>query len=114
MSWTKVEPFTGTKHHGCLNCGGTEDIAPMEMVIGVGFGAAYALRDEDRVYDESAVMHGGGDFDDLATLQTIEDMAASDPDHDWRVVLHGPLRGRTYQRHDVGKWVLIESNQGFA
>lgn len=115
MAWEKVPPYTGKKHIGCLCCtDGTPDIAPMDMVIGVGFGAAYASKDDETVYDEMTVMHGGGDFDDLATLQQIEDMAVADPDHDWRVVLHGPLRGRTYQRHEAGKWVLIESNQGFA
>ena len=114
MSWEKAAPFAGQIHHGCLNCGGTHEIAPMDMVIGVGFGSAYASKDGQTVYDEMDVMHKGGDFDDLATLQQIEDMAVADPDHDWRVSLQGPLRGREYQRHDVGHWVLIDSNEGFA
>jgi hypothetical protein len=116
MAWTKVEPFAGTVHHGCLNCGGTHTTAPMDMVIAVGFGYAVAKKDDEIVYDEMEVMrqNDGAGFDDIATLQQIEDMAAADPDHDWRVVLHGPLRGATYQRHDAGHWVLIESNQGFA
>lgn len=114
MAWEKVAPYAGQVHHGCLNCGGTEDVAPMEMVIGVGFGAAYASKDGEVVYDEMDVMRGSGDFDDLATLQQIEDMAVADPDHDWRVKLLGPLRGREYQRHDTGHWVLIHSDEGFA
>ena len=114
MAWEKVEPYKGQVHHGCLNCGGTHDVAPMDMLIGVGFGSAVATKDGKVVYDEMDVMHGGGDFDDLATLQQIEDMAVADPDHDWRVILHGPLRGREYQRHDPAHWVLIDSNQGFA
>lgn len=114
MAWEKVEPFVGKKHIGCLNCGPTEDIAPMDMVIGVGFGMAIATKDGEVVYDEMDVMRGGGDFDDLAELRQIEEMAAKDPDHDWRVKLHGPLRGSEYQRHDTARWVLIESNQGFA
>ena len=44
----------------------------------------------------------------------LENEALKDPDHDWRVVLDGPLRGRTFQRHDVGKWVLVSENDGFA
>jgi hypothetical protein len=114
MAWEKKEPYKGEIHHGCLTCGGTEEIAPMDMLIGVGFGSAYASKDGAVVYDEMEVMHKGGDFDDLATLQQIEDRAVADPDHDWRVVLHGPLRGREYQRHGAGQWVLVESNQGFA
>ena len=112
-NWTK-EPYKGQVHHGCLNCGGTHDVAPMDMLIAVGFGDACATKDGQAVYDEMSVMHGSGNFDDLATLQQIEDMAIADPDHDWRVVLDGPLRGRTYQRHDAGHWVLIDSNEGFA
>ena len=114
MSWTKVEPYKGEIHHGCLNCGGTHEVAPMDMLIAVGFGSAMATKDGAVVYDEADVMHGTGDFDDLATLQQIEDMAVKDPDHDWRVDLRGPLRGREYQRHDAGHWVLIDADQGFA
>ena len=43
-----------------------------------------------------------------------EALAAQDPDHDWRIVLHGPLSGRTYQRHGPGQWMLVEKNEGFA
>jgi hypothetical protein len=114
MAWEKAEPYKGTVHHGCLNCVGTHDVAPMDMLIAVGFGSAVATKDGQIVYDEQEAMRGGGDFDDLATLQQIEDMAVADPDHDWRVVLHGPLRGREYQRHDAAHWVLVDSNQGFA
>lgn len=112
--WKKEPPYKGEPHHGCLNCGCTEQIAPMDMVIGVGFGSAYATRDGEVVYDEMDVMHKGGDFDDLWTLSKLEEMAVADPDHDWRVNLYGPLRGREYQRHGAGQWVLIHSDQGFA
>ena len=33
---------------------------------------------------------------------------------DWRIVLHGPLSGRTYQRHGPGRWMLVEKSEGFA
>jgi len=113
-NWTKVDQYHGTVHHGCLNCGGTPEIAPMEMLIAVGFGSAFASKDDAVVYDEMDVMQGRSEFDDLLTLQDIENMALADPDHDWRVKLYGPLRGREYQRHEAGKWVLIDSNEGFA
>jgi hypothetical protein len=109
MAWTKVEPYKGQIHHGCVNCGGTHEIAPMDMLIAVGFGSAYATKDDEVVYDEQSAKD-----EDFATLQQIEDMAVADPDHDWRVRLYGPLRGREYQRHDAGHWVLIGSDQGFA
>lgn len=43
-----------------------------------------------------------------------EELAAADPDHDWRIMIYGPLSGRTYQRHAPGSWVMVEQNEGFA
>lgn len=48
------------------------------------------------------------------TVRDVERLAKKAPDHDWRIVLYGPLHGEIYQRHGKGKWVLVESNQGFA
>jgi len=79
----------------------------MDMVIAVGFGIAQITRDGDFVYSD-------GDENDFPTLARFEEMAVADPDHDWRCLLVAPLRGREYQRHDTGKWVLIASDNGFA
>lgn len=115
MAWTKADPYKGTVHHWCLNCGGTHEIAPMDMLIAVGFGYAAVTRDGAEVYREDInAMLESEDEEPLPTLEKFEAMAVADPDHDWRVVLEGPLRGRSYQRHDAGHWVLIDSNQGFA
>lgn len=110
VTWEKKPAFTGTIHHGCLNCGGTEEIAPLTMVVAVGFGVACVTRDGEDVWREQ------GDLDEEAfhDVAYFEALAAADPDHDWQIDLQGPMRGRTYQRHDVGKWVLIDSNAGFA
>lgn len=43
-----------------------------------------------------------------------EEAAALDPDHDWRIVLFGPLHGEVYQRHGPDQWMLVEKNEGFA
>jgi hypothetical protein len=43
-----------------------------------------------------------------------EKAALADPDHDWRIVLFGPLHGEVYQRHEAGAWMLVEKNEGFA
>jgi hypothetical protein len=48
------------------------------------------------------------------TVAQAEELAKADPDHDWRIVLHGPLRGMTYQRHGDTQWMLVEKNEGFA
>lgn len=110
MGWTKEPPFEGEPPIGCLNCGGTPKLAPMDMWIAVGFGAAYATKDGAQVYNEM----DRSDEEEPWPLSKIEELAAADPDHDWRVVLHGALRGREYQRHGDRQWVLIHADQGFA
>ena len=54
------------------------------------------------------------EWEDCLTVAEAEVIAAKDPEHDWRIVLYGPLRGSTYQRHAVRHWVLVEKNEGFA
>ena len=108
MSFTKVAPYQGEVHQGCLNCAPVEKLASMDMLIAVGFGYAGVIKDDEQIFFESV------DDTRYHSLQEFEDMALADPDHDWRVILDAPLRSRTYQRHDVGKWVLIESGMGFA
>ena len=106
--WKKQLPYEGTIHQGCLNCPPVEQVADMNMLIAVGFGCAMVTRGKKVVYME------GPNDEDYRKLSEFEAMAVADPNHDWRVTLEAPLRGRVYQRHDVAKWVLIESNMGFA
>ena len=141
MTWEKLPAYTGEKHVGCFTCtDGTPDIAPMDMIIAVGFGYAGAKRDGVEVYREPMVDESlecqddacDGEYDwvdhyvfcskcggeptpiEHKTLADIEAMAMEEPDHDWRVVMDGPFRGCTYQRHEQGQWVLVASNRGFA
>jgi hypothetical protein len=94
-------------HVGCLNCPPVEVIAPMDMLIAVGFGTAEVRRGKKLIFEEQM-------SEEFHTLQEFEDMAKQDPDHPWTVLLDAPLRSRKYQRQGEGKWVLIESGQGFA
>lgn len=82
----------------------------MGMLVAVGFGCCSVTRDGEMVWEEQCALDDQ-EFHDLAHFEAI---AAADPEHDWRVDMQAPLRGRTYQRHDVGRWVLIDSNEGFA
>jgi len=107
MTWQKQKPYKGTIHQGCPNCPPVKQVADMHMVIAVGFGCAQVWKDEELVFDE---MHA----ERRPRLAEFEEMAAQDSNHDWRVILHAPLRGREYQRHGESKWVLIDSNEGFA
>ena len=85
--------------------------ASMETPILVGFGKAVATKDGEVVYDGERAYEEGAN---VKTLQDIETMALLDPRCDWRVVLHGPMDGETFQRQGVGIWLRIEWNAGFA
>lgn len=105
--WKKEQPIKGHIRGCAFNP--VYDVAPMGMLIAVGFGEAKVKKDNETVYNELHI----DDPDEFWTTQDAENVAAKDPDHDWRIVLYAPLYGRTFQRQD-GEWVLIEENQGFA
>lgn len=111
MTWEKVPPYEGPIHQGCLNCPPVQQIAPMDMLIGVGFGLAMVTKDGELVYQEPSNPNG---WDDFWTTADAERAANAGPDHDWRIMLDAPLRSREYQRHGPDKWVLIDSGRGFA
>lgn len=110
MNWTKLEPIKATIR-GCAACGRLVEKADMNMLIAVGFGDAYVSKDGVQIYNELDCQE---DADKFWTFQDAENEALKDPDHDWRVVLYAPLRGRTFQRHGAKEWVLVEENMGFA
>ena len=110
MSWVKLEPIT-PKAMGCVNCGTLIQQAPMDMMIAVGFGDASVTRDGETIYSELDCEKYN---EKLWAVQDAENEAMKDPDHDWRIVLFSPLRGRTFQRQGVENWVLVEENMGFA
>lgn len=109
MSWEKLPCITDKEAlpGGCLKCPPAHAIAPMQTLIAVGFGDAHVSKDGEIVFDEQQ-------SDEFHELKEFEELAATDPDHDWRLVLNAPLHSREYQRHDAGKWVLIAQGEGFA
>jgi hypothetical protein len=109
--WNKLEPFTGEIVQGCLNCPPVETIASMDMIIAVGFGSACVTCGNKIIYDEQTAIREGRE---LWTVQDAENAALKNPNHSWIIEMFGPLRGRTYQRQDINKWVLVDSNLGFA
>lgn len=111
-----VGPHEGKVHQGCASCAPVQRVASMGTLVAVGFGEAHVSRDgvvlfsePSRAYDTNA-----GIAAQNVTLEIFERLAAAQPNADWRLVLHAPLRSREYQRHGPGKWVLIESGMGFA
>ena len=111
--WRKLPPLSARKaHRGCLLCPPITDMLDLsgDGRIGVGFGFAALTRDGKIVWSEDPA----SEWEDLMTFAEAERRAKFNPHHDWRIVLDSPLCGRTYQRHGLGLWVLVESNAGFA
>jgi len=110
MSFVKIPGIKPEEIHiGCPCCSSAALVASMDMIIAVGFGAAYATRDNEVIYDGREV-----EDENWLTVFDLEKMAAADPDHDWRIVKYTPLHGETFQRHGPGQWICIDSNRGFA
>lgn len=106
-----VEPLDRKKiHHGCLNCCGTDNILGVRTKLYNGFGGWMITKDGKLFFMEKAKT----EFEDSKTLLFIEKIARQDPNHDWRAIFDMALSGGQYQRHGKNRWVLIESNQGFA
>jgi hypothetical protein len=82
----------------------------MDMKIAVGFGFAQASKGDEVIFTETPNM----EWEDCMSVGQLEELAAVDPEHDWRFTKDGPLHGETFQRQGPGLWVCIESNQGFA
>lgn len=107
MSKVKFLPAIEPKRNPCLHCPDPPAQAPMDKIIAVGFGSAVVTCDGKLIAD-------GERAKDYIRFKDAEKWAKKDPNHDWRVQLHGPLHGETYQRQGPGKWVCIEQNEGFA
>lgn len=113
MSWEKLKPIEGG-HGGCLHCGYQHEVLPMDSIIGVGFGSATLVKGDRLIYDENGYGQEHEDAEGWMTFAKAEELAAADPDHDWRISLVAPLSERHYQRQGDKHWVLYEKGEGFA
>lgn len=112
MSFTILPPIEAKDvNQGCLCCPVPAVHARLEKQIAVGFGGADCTKDGELVYDGEADYQQGKE---PKSIGDMEELAKADPGHDWRVCFFGPLHGETYQRQGEGKWVMVESNEGFA
>lgn len=115
---TNLKPPCTKPHIGCLVCGGGEMvkqpdgtfIASLDTVLYMGFGGWTIYRDAKAYYCPPI----NKTYDDYPRLAEYEAKAQADPDHDWQAVLNLPLRDAVYQRQGEGRWVLIETGEGFA
>lgn len=107
MPWKKLKPIK-PEMIACGNCSSIYQELPMCYEISVGFGVAIVTKDNETIYDENMCK------DQTWTVRDAEIEAAKDPDHDYRIILYGPLRERVFQRQGDEKWVLVLENDGFA
>lgn len=107
--WKRLKALPGA-NNGCLCCPPIEAKFDLRSRIAVGFGVAEVTCDGIEVWREKPSM----EFEQCWTGRKAENRAAKKPRHDWRIVMHAPLAGRTYQRHGKNTWVLVEKNMGFA
>lgn len=105
-----LQPSIGPVDNGCLNCPPKPETAPMDWYPHPGFGMLDLTRDGET--PEAWATYPC--LEQTVTLGDIEEAVADDPDHDWRLEIHGPLGGVIYQRHGAGVWHLIERLDGFA
>lgn len=110
MSAFKKLPALGGRNNPCLNCQPILPKLSMQGRIAVGFGYAALTRDGESIWEES----GSAEYAECMTVRAAEKRAQRNPKHDWRIVLHGPLHGETYQRQGRNTWILVEKNNGFA
>ena len=113
MTWEKLPALDG-RPNPCLCCPPIPAKAEMDKLIAVGFGAAFVSRDGLGVLDGEKVAADAKSAEEMLSFADAEKLAAADPDHDWRVHLHGPLHGEVYQRQGAAEWILVESDRGFA
>ena len=109
MSYTKLEDIKGG-NGGCRHCGYQHDVLPSEGVIAVGFGCAELTKNDKTIYSEDNNL----EYEQMMTFAQAEELAAKDPDNDWRIHLIAPLSERHYQRQGEKHWVLYEKGEGFA
>ena len=93
-------------------CGFHKTILTMEEVIAVGFGLALLTKNNESVYMYDEMKAPA--YVNCITVDQAEEMAAADPQYDWRIHLIAPLSETHYQRQGKQRWILYEKGEGFA
>ena len=97
------EPVTRA-NVGCLNCRAAPTILPPKAILCVGFGMVNVSRDGELMWTGN---------DENMTSYRWTRWAKKQPERDWQIEFVGPMHGETYQFQD-GRWIMVESNLGFA
>lgn len=100
-----------------------DSVAPLDMIVAVGFGLAEVARDGKLVVDgeraarydlPAAVRRRFCNDEGYVTLRKVERFAAKRPRSLWTVHIRGPLWDATWERRRPGKWVCTSAGDGFA
>ena len=105
------EKVTQMNYHVSLK-GNQNDIgkeADLNMFIVVGMGDAIIKRNDEIIFQETSEMNEN----DIPQLKKFDEMAEELPGK-WICILYSPLSNHTFERQSKGKWICIESGQGFA
>jgi len=109
--WKKL-PVVESRAYCLCGCGLRAQHADMAWDPHPGLGGCTLTRDGEHHADYWLTISSAEA--DTRTFQDFEDIAAGDPDHDWRLRIDGPLSDYTYQRQGESLWVLVEQGTGFA
>jgi len=111
LNWLKLEPLEFAPQ-ACLTCPPRPIKVNMTYDPHPGFGGCYLKKDGE--FHTDYFLDIESTEKDIMYFQDFENIAAKDPDHDWRLEVHGPLYGCVYQRHGEKEWVMVEKLEGFA
>jgi hypothetical protein len=128
MTYEKLPAIEGST--ACLTCGcGSHNTLPMDAMLAVGFGSCNVTKDDECVYSKQEQDYlankrrkGKRLFERCQLVgweayweaKDAEEIAAKDPDHDWRISFYAPLYEAEYQRQGENHWVLVRKGEGFA
>lgn len=87
----------------------SDELLPLEAVIGVGTGIATLTRDGGAVYE-----HCGEEGGRLMSVAEAEELARRSPQHDWCIHLVALLDDRHYRRVGAGAWRLYRRGYGLS
>ena len=104
----KQLPCIEEKNKVCPYCGCRHAILPMQEVIAVGFGDALLTKNGEFIYSAMEVQS----CDDYMSVAQAEELAAADPNHEWRIHLISPFSELHYQRQGECHWVLYKKGEG--
>lgn len=114
MAWTKLRPLEEPVRSGCGYCVDKPKTLPMNWLL-IFYGSCQLTKDGKGVWD---MPFGPPEVDKYEkrpwSLRNLENIAAKDPNHDWRLEISTPLWDGVWQRQGIKKWLAVKKGMGFA